>query len=940
MKKTALIAISAAACCALALTATESVLISKIDGITHAAAVSEIADIAFSADETEMTITATSGTSITLPVDSLDQVTFADIDKAVTIAYDGTDATIVNPYAFEGVSVTKEGAHVVVNSTYDGEVEYRLSGTSTDGCFKIYTSKKFILTLNSVSLTNASGAAINCQSSKKMTLTLPAGSSSSLCDASKYTTVGSEDMKGTVFSEGKINITGSGSLTVTGIKKHGIVADDEIVVDGGSITMTSVASDAFHSKDLFELNDGTLTLAATSDGIDGDEGPVVINGGTLSVTVAENTTKGIKSDSTITMTGGTVSIVCTGAVEVTSGDPSYCTAIKSDMDFTMTGGSLTITSSGEAGKGISADGDVTISGGTVDISTSGAGATYTNTESVTDSYSAHCIKADGDILLLGGDITLKSTGSAGKCAAADGTLVIGDGTATPTITASTSGAQFLVSGDDYANPKVLKGDGGIKINSGNITLTSSQEGGDALDSNSTLVITGGTLSATTYDDCLNAAATVVITGGNLTLAVSGDTKKGIKSDGNINISGGTIGITCTGGVVITSGDPSYCTAIKSDSTTTVSGGEITITNSGAGGKGISADVDVTVSGGTLTITTTGAGAKYTNSSNQTDSYTAHCVKADGDIKLLDGTMTFKSTGTGGKCASADGQIIIGDGTATPVISATTTGARFTVSGSGENADYANPKAFKATGNLTVNSGDITISCAQDGGEGLESKATLTINDGTIYIVTVDDAINAGSMIQINGGTIFAHGTGNDGIDSNGDMCIAGGVVIAVGTTSPEGGFDGDEGTFYVTGGILIGLGGSHTTPSTSKSTQRTVIYSSTSSISANQLLHIQDGSGNDLVTFASPQAYSSGAAQFFFSSPDLTTSTTYYIYSGGSVSGGTTFGGYTTGGTYSSGSQVATFTCNSMVTTVTQSSGGTTGPGGNNPGGSGGSNRP
>ena len=942
MKTTAaLIAALALTAATTSVSATESILITKADGITSAIANDDFGQFTFSDDQTVMTATSADGVELTFPVDSITELSFADIEKVITIEYNGTDATIVNPYAFEGIYIYKDGADVTVNSEYDSEVEYQLSGTTTDGCFKIYSSKKFILTLNGVSITNGSGAAINCQSSKKMTLQLTDGTTNTLCDATKYTTVGSEDMKGTVFSEGKINITGNGSLTVTGLKKHGIVCDDELIVDGGTITLTDVASDGFHSKDLFQLNDGTITIAASSDGIDGDEGPVEINGGTLIISVTEDTTKGIKSDSAIVITDGVITITTSGGVEVSDGDPSYCTAIKCDQTVTMTGGELTITCTGEAGKGISADGNVEISGGTVTITTSGAGATYTDSSNATDSYCAHCIKADEDIYLTGGTITMKSTGKGGKCASADGDVVI-DGSTTSsdsssdddddddsssdssdsiTIYVSGSSSYYMYVWDPTTDTAILNSWPGNQFSSLSsttvdgttyyyYTFTGYSSLGVIFNTGNGGNQTGDmTVTATTYFSYSGGSSATIVSGGSSSDSSSSD------------------GIT-----VYVSGSSSYYMYAWYDGVESVIGTWP--------GTQFSALSSTTVSGTTYYYYTFTEGSPVYvifntgYSGNQTGTIT---VTSDTYFSYSGGTSA--STVSVSSAAQAKSASVKATSSSDLVITATTTGAQFLVSGSGENADYCNPKAFKAEGDLTVNGGTITISTSQDGGEGLESKSTLTINGGTLYITTYDDALNASSLINLNGGTLYAYSSGNDGIDSNGDMVMTGGTVIAVGITTPEGGMDADEGTFYITGGILIALGGTNTSPSASKSTQRSVIYSPSSSVSANQVLHIQDSSGNDLMTFTSPQSYSSGGAELLFSSPDLTTSTTYYIYTGGSVSGGTTFGGYTTGGTYSGGSQKASFTCSSMVTTVTESS--SNGPGSNsNSNGPGSSNSP
>lgn len=76
------------------------------------------------------------------------------------------------------------------------------------------------------------------------------------------------------------------------------------------------------------------------------------------------------------------------------------------------------------------------------------------------------------------------------------------------------------------------------------------------------------------------------------------------------------------------------------------------------------------------------------------------MKSNGNIHITNGTVTMKSTGSAGKGISADGEIVFGAVNAEgPVVDATTTGAKFLVSGHGENADYANPKAINVSETL-------------------------------------------------------------------------------------------------------------------------------------------------------------------------------------------------------------------------------------------------
>ena len=216
--------------------------------------------------------------------------------------------------------------------------------------------------------------------------------------------------------------------------------------------------------------------------------------------------------------------------------------------------------------------------------------------------------------------------------------------------------------------------------------------------------------------------------------------------------------------------------------------------------------------------------------------------------------------------------------------------------------------------LTINGGTITVNSSA--GEGIESKSILTINNGTIVVKTADDGLNAGTFIYINGGNIYAYSSSNDGIDSNGMLTVTGGKIVSVGAGSPEEGFDCDRNTFKITGGVLVGIGGATSSPTASVSTQASVILGGGT---ANQLLSIQSGDAAETLTFLIPRTFTT----MLFSSPKLKVSTTYKIFTGGSVAGGSAFNGLYTSGIYSGGTQSSTFTTSSMVTKV----GGSNGPG-------------
>ena len=64
-------------------------------------------------------------------------------------------------------------------------------------------------------------------------------------------------------------------------------------------------------------------------------------------------------------------------------------------------------------------------------------------------------------------------------------------------------------------------------------------------------------------------------------------------------------------------------------------------------------------------------------------------------------------------------------------------------------------------------------------------------------------------MTINGGYIFAKGSKNDAMDANGNMYVKGGLIYAIGATSPEVALDAntEEGKkLYITGGTIIAVG--------------------------------------------------------------------------------------------------------------------------------------
>jgi len=454
-----------------------------------------------------------------------------------------------------------------------------------------------------------------------------------------------------------------------------------------------------------------------------------------------------------------------------------------------------------------------------------------------------------------------------------------------------------------------------------------------------VTVTGGKFTSHSVGDGIQGDDSVSVTGGELAIVTTGDKAHGLKGDGDtapvtvggsasvgiwvygagskcINAGGdatiegiAALTLETTGASLDESTKWTASSCVKSDADVVIKGGTGTMKATGDGGKCVSADGDVLISGGNFVLNTSGSAFW---DSYEADYSGVSCVKADGNITVSGGTITMKSEGGGGKCLSADADIVIDGGN----ISAVTTGGRLT-----HGSEDTSAKAIKADGDLTVNGGTIWISTAGSEAEGLESKNVLTINNGLIEIEANDDCVNATSQIVINGGTLFCNSSTNDGIDSNGTITITGGTVVTAGAQGAEEGFDCDNNTFKITGGVLVGLGGNSSTPTSSVCEQRVLICKPSSNAT---LFDLRSSDGRDVLTMKISDIKSYTQTPCILVSTPEFTNTSYTVYTGGSVSGGTAFHGLTTGGVYTPGTAATTVTLSSMVTT----SGSTTGPGG------------
>lgn len=302
-----------------------------------------------------------------VPGDDNDYVENSEFSRIVTISFNGNSATVKT--SASGISSTVDGAHVTINTTRKG-VHYVLSGSSTNGSLKIYSERKFWLTLDGVDITNPNGAAINNQCGKSMYVELADGTTNTLTDGTVYNTPSNEDEKGTLFSEGQIIFNGKGTLSVNGNCRNGIASDDYIIFRPGSVINVNCTA-----RNCVKANDG-----------------VSVRGGVLNLDTSGAGGKGINSESFVNIIGGRITAIATGATLIEGSDTTNAAAIKCDSSFVMTGGEVNLKCTSAGGKGLNANSNVTISGGDLTIETMGK-----------KGYgSPKGLKSGGDVSFLGG----------------------------------------------------------------------------------------------------------------------------------------------------------------------------------------------------------------------------------------------------------------------------------------------------------------------------------------------------------------------------------------------------------------------------------------------------------------------------------------------------------------------------------------------------------
>lgn len=351
-------------------------------------------------------------TIATTQIDSITVDREAYNPLAIAVSYSEAGARLTVPcHLKDKLTITVDAGKVGFLQATDlqEEVTYTLSGTSANGSFAMDGEYKAALVLNGLTLTNTAGPAIDIANGKRINVTLPAGTTTTLTDGAGGL------HKACFFINGHAEFDGAGTLVLTGNTKHAYASDEytQFKPTFGTLQVKQAASDGLHVEQYLQVQGGTFSFAniagdnvdvsITKNPADTLNGQVFIEGGTITLDVAADDTKGMKCDSAMTITGGSIKATVSGlgtkgisvgtnlliaqpttatlidmAVTGTTYMPgdalleSKCRGIKVKGDFTFDGGTIKISATGAKSKAISVDGDYTYKSGSINCAVDAA----------------------------------------------------------------------------------------------------------------------------------------------------------------------------------------------------------------------------------------------------------------------------------------------------------------------------------------------------------------------------------------------------------------------------------------------------------------------------------------------------------------------------------------------------------------------------------------
>ena len=364
------------------------------------------------------------------------------------------------------VTITQQGSYLFTG-TLNGQIFVDVPDTD-----------KVQLVLDGADITSPDSAAIYIKSADKVFLTTARDSENTLCAGGEFVQQDDNTVDGAVFAKSDLTLNGAGALTVQSEAGHGIVTKDDLKITSGSYTVTA-ASQGLSGKNSVRVSGGDITIDSGKDGIhsehseDPEKGFIYIIGGTFQITCGNDA---LDASSVLTIEDGSFQLSTNGGadnapvhVETRMGGPAPTGDTQTDLDD--------LTS--DSYKGLKAE-TIAISGGTFLI------------DAADDAVHAN------DALIVSG------------------------------------GSFSIHTGDDAFHADVV-----LEITDGDIVVAQSYEGIEG----EQITVSGGVIDVTAYDDALKAsgaAPALHISGGEIQVSSGGDS---LDSNGSLCVSGGTVHIS-------------------------------------------------------------------------------------------------------------------------------------------------------------------------------------------------------------------------------------------------------------------------------------------------------------------------------------------------------------------------------------------------------------
>lgn len=542
------------------------------------------------------------------------------------------------------------------------------------------------------------------------------------------------------------------------------------------------------------------------------------------------------TDASVRIDGQTVTITQAGTYQIagTLGDGALIVESAENAKITLVLGGVSIKNSTGAAIQISTADDVTIelAEGTTNVLQSG--------EEVDIAAATESKEASGGALQSKADLKIKGKGSL---------TVLG----------------YLNNGIHCTKD--------LKIKNGNISVTAL---GHGIKGKNSVTVSGGTVTVTSGKDGITSDETeneekgfVTIEDGEIIITSAGD---GVSAETTLTVTGDVISIISGGGSAnaqqktdnmrdwwdfdnsASDDNSASCKGLKAGKALVISGGSITID---AQDDALHTDGDMTISGGECILSTGDDGA--------------HAALS---LTVLDGKITVLTSYEGLEA----NQITLADGELD--ITASDDGINANGGSDGFSGGFGGGFGGRRS-DMNSQSGDMTppdnsnMQTPPDGNAPSGNPPTMPGQDAADS-TTTDDTTDKQPVLLITGGKITVNADG-DGLDSNGNLRVEGGDITINGPANGgNGALDiGTEngGAGVIAGGTLIALGTSSMAENFGSTSTQCAFLVTMNSFDAGETITITDSQGTVLYTGVTVKS----ANSVVFSSPDLTVGETYTV---------------------------------------------------------------